>query len=342
MTDLRSKYLPAIFILSAGTLLLLSAWIFLENRHITQLEDMLRETRIELGRARLEAARSREPDPSAGEPPESENTVPDRAVPGEGLSAADILAGTRVIAHGMGAVDEIWTEGSAPLNCLEGFLERYEAGVRVFEADLRLTRDGKVVLRHDWWPADWQEGINGASVPTREEFLSKPIFGVYTPLSFRDLLLLLKEYPDVCIITDTKFTDPDVIFIEFASMLADARDLGCLGLFDRIVIQLYSGVMRQCLDNIYPFPHRIYTLYAEGFDQTAAAFRERAAYCAEKGIEGIVIWDGWWDPAYASVAREYGLTVYVHTVNDAAAARTLLESGAGAVYTDILGPGDVA
>ena len=193
MTDLRSKYLPAIFILSAGTLLLLSAWIFLENRHITQLEDTLRETRIELGRARLEAARSCEPDPSAGEPPESENTVPDRAVPGEGLSAADILAGTRVIAHGMGAVDEIWTEGSAPLNCLEGFLERYEAGVRVFEADLRLTRDGKVVLRHDWWPADWQEGINGASVPTREEFLSKPIFGVYTPLSFRDLLLLLKE-----------------------------------------------------------------------------------------------------------------------------------------------------
>ena len=40
MTDLRSKYLPAIFILFAGTLLLLSAWIFLENRHITQLEDM--------------------------------------------------------------------------------------------------------------------------------------------------------------------------------------------------------------------------------------------------------------------------------------------------------------
>ena len=69
MTDLRSKYLPAIFILSAGTLLLLSAWIFLENRHITQLEDTLRETRIELGRARLEAARSCEPDPSAGEPP---------------------------------------------------------------------------------------------------------------------------------------------------------------------------------------------------------------------------------------------------------------------------------
>mgnify|MGYP002508112244 CR=1 FL=1 len=33
------------------------------------------------------------------------------------------------------------------LNCLEGFLTQYEAGVRVFEADLRLTRDCQVVLR---------------------------------------------------------------------------------------------------------------------------------------------------------------------------------------------------
>ena len=74
----------------------------------------------------------------------------------------------------------------------------------------------------------------------------------------------------------------------------------------------------------------------------ANAFRERAAYCAEKGIEGIVIWDGWWDPAYASVAREYGLTVYVHTVNDAAEAARLLDEGVKAVYTDELTPGDLA
>lgn len=329
--------------IAAGALLLLFAAAFLENRRIAQLECDLQETRLELGRARLEAARSRRDltGSSSGAPPESDDALP-AAASGDGLSAADILAGTRIIAHGMGAVEDIWTEGSAPLNCLEGFLERYAAGVRAFEADLRLTRDGKVVLRHDWWPTDWQEGINGAAIPTREEFLSKPIFGKYTPLSFQDLLLLLEEYPDVCVITDTKFTEPDVIYIEFESMLADARALDRLDLFDRIVIQLYTGVMRQCLDNIYPFPHRIYTLYAEGFDQTAAAFRERAAYCAENGIEGITIWDGWWDPAYAPIAREYGLAVYVHTVNDAADARTLLEDGAAAVYTDILTPGDVA
>lgn len=287
MVRLRSKYLRSILALSIGAFLVMSIWAFWEGRRAAQLEDALREVRMELGRVQLEAARNQVPVRSAALP-ESEYTVPDSAAPGSGLSAADILAGTQVIAHGMGAVEELWTEGSAPLNCLEGFLEGYEAGVRVFEADLRLTRDGKVVLRHDWWPSDWQEGINGASVPTREEFLSKPIFGVYTPLSFLDLLLLLEEYPDICIITDTKFTDPDVIFIQFQSMVADAKALDRLDLFQR-----------------------------------------------------IAMWDDWWDPAYGAIAQEYGVAVYVHTVNDASAARELLESGVDAVYTDILTPGDL-
>ena len=75
--------------------------------------------------------------------------------PEDALSATDILANTNLIAHGMGAVDGLNT-----LNCLEGFLTQYKAGVRVFEADLRLSRDCKVVLRDDWWPSDCQSDIN--------------------------------------------------------------------------------------------------------------------------------------------------------------------------------------
>lgn len=166
------------------------------------------------------------------------------------LSAPEILSGVQVIAHGMGTVD-----GLATLNCLEGFQQQYAAGVRVFEADLRLTRDGKVVLRHDWWHYEWQDGINWANIPTREKFLSEKILKKYTPLSFRDLLLLMEQYPDICIITDTKFTESDAFFLQFDAMLADARELGLTYLFDRIVIQVYSGNMRTALNNIYPFPH---------------------------------------------------------------------------------------
>ena len=76
------------------------------------------------------------------------------------------------------------------LNCLEGFQAMYAQGVRVFEADLRMTSDQKVVLRHDWRKG-WQRGIRETSIPTLEEFLNAPILGKYTPLSFQDLLLLM-------------------------------------------------------------------------------------------------------------------------------------------------------
>lgn len=269
-----------------------------------------------------------------------EDTEPETEIPNNTLSATEILAGTRIIAHGMGSTDGV-SEGSAPLNCLETFLAQYEAGVRIFEADLRLTRDGQVVLRHDWWPANWQEGIDWTAIPTREEFISKPILGKYTPLSFRDLLVLMERYTDVCIITDTKFTDSDVMYIEFGAMLADAADLGLTQLFNRMVIQLYDGNMRQCLEKIYPFPHRIYTLYVRGFKQTKADFREVAEYCAKHGVEGITMWDYWWNAAYAPIALELGIKVYVHTVNDAAAAQKLLENGVNGVYSDVLTPTDL-
>lgn len=252
------------------------------------------------------------------------------------LSGPEILANAQLISHAMGAID-----GLTLLNCLESFQAQYEAGIRVFEVDLRLTRDVKTVLRHDW-RGNWQPGINDASIPTREQFLSEKILEKYTPLSFRDLLLLMEEYPDICIITDTKFTEPDVYMIEFDSMAADAKELGLSYLFDRIIIQVYGKNMFTALNNAHHFPHYIYTLYNEGFAQTKAAFRDRALFCSQRGINGITMWDYWWNPSYAAIAEEYGIHVYVHTVNDVEKSKKLLDSGIDAIYTDSMTPADFA
>ena len=155
-------------------------------------------------------------------------------------------------------------------------------------------------------------------------------------MSFQDLLLLLDENPDVAVITDSKFTDSDVAVVQFGAMMADARELGLSYVFDRILVQFYNQSMHDALHSAYNYPHYIYTLYNEGFAGTQDAFRQLAEYCAERGVEGITMWDSWWKPEFAPIAREYGLRVYVHTVNDAAAAGELLASGVSAVYTDLL------
>jgi|GluameStandDraft_1065615.scaffolds.fasta_scaffold06881_4 glycerophosphoryl diester phosphodiesterase len=263
--------------------------------------------------------------------------ITEKSPPVGELSATDILSKSKIIAHGMGVAPG-QEAGSTPLNCLEGFEAQYAAGVRVFEVDLRLTRDGKVVLRHDWWHSDWQEGISWTLIPTREDFVSKPILGKYTPLSFQDLLRLMERYPDICIITDTKFTDSDVFSIQFDSMMEDARELGLTYLFGRIVIQFYSENMCVALNNIYAYPHYIYTLYMESFDCSAKAFREKAAYCASLGIEAITMDESRWRDSFASIADEYGIKVYIHTVNDKDKAQKLLDAGVDGIYTDSLTP----
>ena len=290
--------------------------------------------------------------------------------PEDALSAPEILADAALIAHGLGAVaapvedgardvpedeaqddpvdgeeesspeDEDGPELVTVLNCLEGFLAQYEAGVRVFEADLRLTADMEVVLRHDW-RAGWQEGVSETAIPTLEEFLDKPILGEYTPLSFKDLLLLMEEYPDICVITDTKFTEAEVVTAQFSAMLDDASELGLSYLFDRFIIQVYDQLMFQVVDSLHHFPHYIYTLYATGFAGTEAAFREAAGFCADSGVMGLTLWDYWWRESYAPIAQELGVTVYVHTVNDAQEARALLEGGVSGIYTDSLVPADL-
>lgn len=267
---------------------------------------------------------------NAGEPEE----VQEKERPEGELSGPEILQKNPLIAHGLGEVDGIGT-----LNCLEGFEASYAAGIRVFEVDLRLTRDSKVVLRHDW-RMGWQDGVDEITIPTREAFLSKKILGKYTPLSFRDLLLLMEEYPDICVITDTKFTEADVYLHQFDAMVEDAKELGLSYLFDRFIFQIYNKNMFTALSTEYHFPHYIYTLYNEGFEQTAAAFREKVEFCAQKGIGGITMWDYWWKPAYRAIAEEHNIHVYVHTVNDVEKTKSLVASGVNGFYTDSMVPAD--
>ena len=154
----------------------------------------------------------------------------------------------------------------------------------------------------------------------------------------------MEQYPDICIITDTKFTESDAFFLQFDAMLADARELGLTYLFDRIVIQVYSGNMRTALNNIYPFPHYIYTLYQDEtpFTGTKEDLEKKAAYCAERGIGGITMSSAWWNPAFPGIAKKYGIQLYLYTVNDAAQARQYLDAGCSGVYSDSLTPSDLS
>lgn len=104
-----------------------------------------------------------------------------------------------VMAHALGA-----SNGYVYLNSKESFIQSYNNGFRLFEVDLQETSDGVWVCRHNWNEPLGQWSGGGKRVLSCREFLSRPIYGKYTPMSLEDLFKLLKKYPDAYVLFDSQ------------------------------------------------------------------------------------------------------------------------------------------
>lgn len=153
----------------------------------------------------------------------------------------------RFIAHALGGI-----EGFAYTNSKEAFIKNYAAGHRVFEVDLIFTADGKLVCSHDW--------NNYGSPPNLSEFLNTKIQGMFTPLALMDLFILLRDYPDTYLVTDTKSFRKNDVRMAFQAIIDAANGLEP-EILKRIIPQIYSEKMLKYIEAIYPFNSYIYTLY---------------------------------------------------------------------------------
>jgi len=113
------------------------------------------------------------------------------------------------IAHAGGQID-----GIDYTNCVEALDLSYSKGCRLFELDLRVTTDGKIIAAHD--PIEITEA----------EFMSTLIEGKYTPMNMETINDWFRRHPDAILVTD-KINSPQRIYDEF--------------LFpDRVVMELFT------------------------------------------------------------------------------------------------------
>ena len=164
---------------------------------------------------------------------------------------------SRIITHALGRIDQY-----AYTNSKEAFVTNYKRGARVFEVDLLLTDDGRLVCAHDW--NSFSKMVGGDNVArTFEEFMQTKIYGRYTPLSFRDLALMLKRCPDVFLVTDTKDYRSIRVRRAFAALVADATSVDDT-ILERIIPQLYDPAMLETIEKIHPFKEYLFTRYRRG------------------------------------------------------------------------------
>lgn len=243
----------------------------------------------------------------------------------------DWINDNKYIAHAMGGIDKrVYT------NSLEAFEFNYKLGYRVFEMDLALTADGRPVLLHSWdknglkklgLPQVWNE-----NKPTLNQFISTKVNGMYTPLSFRDVCELAKEYKDVKFVIDVKGQPKDCKNVyEKCVKIAKKTNPKIL---DRMIPQIYDENMLNDVMSTYDFKSMIYTLYK----QEELEAKEVIDFSYENGIRVVVIDKGKLNSRFIGELKQRGIYVYVNTYNDTKKVDELESLGAKGIYSDFINP----
>lgn len=234
-----------------------------------------------------------------------------------------------VIAHALGVVD-----GRAETNSKDAFLNSVSTGQKVLEVDLQLTSDGYLAVRHDWDQISYYNlEQRFAGIMDRQTFLSTPICYYYTPLDMDGLLALMKEYPDIYIVTDSKDTKEKDVRAQFRAMSAAVERAEDPSLWDRIVVQIYSEKMMKWVKEEAPVTNWIFTLYQIAKPDYAAI----GAFCRDNNIPVVTMESERLTEKAAKTLHSYGRKVYVHTVNRLRAMEELSWAADG-YYSDCVTP----
>lgn len=241
-----------------------------------------------------------------------------------------------LVAHALGEID-----GRTETNCKEALENSWGSGIRVVEADFSITKDGALVVRHDFDQNSYyiaEQKVIGDIQMTLERYQKEKINHRYTPLTAAQLIQLLNEYPDLYLVTDTKESNNlEVVKKQFQLFVDMAKNLEREDVLDRVIPQIYNEEMYEVIKGTYPYENYIYTLY-----QTKNPDYEKIGnFCVANGIDVVTI-------NYTAVKAENikkltnkGLHVYAHTVNRLLDYQGMLSAGVTGIYTDLLKPWDL-
>lgn len=233
-----------------------------------------------------------------------------------------------VIAHRGGA-------GRAPENTLAAFEQSAALGAAAIELDVRLSRDGEVVVIHDATVDRTTDGTGAVSSRTAAELGRLDAGHRFTPdagrtFPFRGRGIGVPRLADVIARTGDV---PLLVEIKTADTLRPTVDLiERLGATDRTVVAAMS------VDAVAPARGGRLRTGAAAKDAAALLFAVRApralpyqALCIPPRYLGIPLPVG----HLARRARRCGTATHVWTVNDPGQARRLWRAGVAGIVTDV-------
>jgi len=230
----------------------------------------------------------------------------------------------RLVAHGGGFVT-----GYGTTNSYEALMQSIADGYRLIELDFDFSKDGKLIMIHDWdRTAMHYFGFRFADKLTEREFERILVHGRFKTLTLAKLIEILDEYEDIRIVTDIK--SDNVLAL---TAIAETYP----GYIDRFIPQIYSYEEYGCVKEL-GYRDVILTLYAmENID-----YEELTDFVKTRRLYAVTVGD---EHEYHIEDLKYkladdGIRVYYHPVSDFETALEVMEKGVYGVYASRIIPAD--
>jgi len=226
----------------------------------------------------------------------------------------DVLVRHRAVAHALGGID-----GVDFSNSLQAVRHSLELGFRLFEVDLELDTQGRLICFHSGSEDQISFPEND---PTRG---ARPLYaGRFDVITGTELFELMTGHPDMYLILDTRERD------NLARLLRQAVEEAMAvepALLERLIPHFYNATHLQEARAVYPF-HRFIWKLPDLPDEEIIAFAEA------NSVAGVVFPPVRFNPQLVAGLRAVGTLPYVHTVNRPAVIEVLLANDVHGIYTD--------
>ena len=230
------------------------------------------------------------------------------------------------IAHNGGII-----QGRVKSDSREAWENSYARGLRIIDADLALTEDNHLVLRHSW--TDDLEQSYFPSSPTLQEFTDTLIFMKYHSMTAEDMINFMLSHDDLYVAADCKY-DPVKIY---SALVQTAQTMNAEKVLDRIIVSLYWTGDIDRVKSVYPFRHFVLRQYG-----LLHNWYSLAEFCLKNDIHVVNIFnfviDA--DPEGVKILTSKGIRVYSAVVNSLKQMQAHKDLGITGAVSDFLSEAD--
>ena len=229
-----------------------------------------------------------------------------------------------LIAHAAGGIDK-----KSYTNSIEAFNHNYEKGHRLFEIDISITSDDKLVARHGW-EDDLGQNLNNNKQPlSYKEYMKTTYHNKYHPMDFDDVLNLLEKHDDIYIILDGKVESPKDVEILYEKIGEATKNLKPK-YKERLIPQMfYKADLEVIRDK--GFHDIVYVVGREEFNPESLA-----KYCEDNDIGVVSLSRSRTSKKLVEKLSEKEIVTYMYTLNDQKEMNKYLDMGVHGFFTDFV------